>query len=86
MCVLSTTRRGARAGYDRHLCILPCCLFDREASKHHSTGQGTVAARRWPHATTTDPTHTSRADDVIVWFQKALQRCANERDDHTIAR
>lgn len=31
-------------------------------------------------------THTSRADDVIVWIQQVLQHTANERDDHIIAR
>lgn len=41
MCRLKAcpTRRGARAGGDRHFCLsLPCNLFDREAA--HSYGQG----------------------------------------------
>ena len=54
-------------------------------------GGSTLLRARWPlrrrpHATTTHFTHTSRADDVIVWIQKALQRAANERADHIIAR
>jgi hypothetical protein len=78
MCVLSNNERGARAGCDRHSCVLSCPVRQGE-----TTASGKVIRRR-PHVTNTDSTHTSRANDVIVWFKKTLQRSANENDDHII--